>query len=135
MIETTEIKVLIKVKALIEIHRVDKRGNELTGWLAITTRWTAGDRLGSRPQILGRSHAVLAERGMVTSIVFSFALLSVALKSVPFGTAYALWTGIGAVGTMIIGMVMFGELTDAVRVTCLTLIIAGMVGLKFASDH
>ena len=72
---------------------------------------------------------------MVTSIAFSFALLSIALKSVPFGTAYALWTGIGAAGTMIIGMVAFGESTDVVRVTCLTLIIAGMVGLNFASDH
>jgi quaternary ammonium compound-resistance protein SugE len=72
---------------------------------------------------------------MVTSIVFSFVLLSVALKSLPFGTAYALWTGIGAAGTMIIGMVAFGESTDLVRVTCLTLIIAGMVGLKLASDH
>ena len=73
--------------------------------------------------------------GMVTSIVFSFVLLSVALKSLPFGTAYALWTGIGAAGAMIIGMVAFGESTDVVRVTCLTLIIAGMVGLKLASDH
>ncbi|HKA81749.1 MAG TPA: multidrug efflux SMR transporter [Xanthobacteraceae bacterium] len=73
--------------------------------------------------------------GMVTSIALSFALLSVALKSMPFGTAYAMWTGIGAAGTMIVGMVAFGESTDVVRVTCLTLIIAGMVGLKLASDH
>jgi quaternary ammonium compound-resistance protein SugE len=73
--------------------------------------------------------------GMVTSIVLSFALLSVALKSLPFGTAYALWTGIGAAGTMIIGMVAFGESTDVVRITCLTLIVAGMVGLKLVSDH
>ena len=73
--------------------------------------------------------------GMVTSIALSFALLSVALKSMPFGTAYAMWTGIGAAGTMIVGMVAFGESTDVVRVTCLSLIIAGMVGLKLTSDH
>jgi quaternary ammonium compound-resistance protein SugE len=52
---------------------------------------------------------------------------------VPFGTAYALWTGIGAAGTVIVGMVAFGEPTDAVRVGCLVLIITGMVGLKLVS--
>jgi quaternary ammonium compound-resistance protein SugE len=71
----------------------------------------------------------------VAAIAFSFGLLGISLKSVPFGTAYAVWTGIGAAGTMIIGMVAFGESTELVRVTCLTLIIAGMVGLKLASDH
>jgi quaternary ammonium compound-resistance protein SugE len=71
----------------------------------------------------------------VAAIVFSFGLLGISLKSVPFGTAYAVWTGIGAAGTMIIGMVAFGESTGLVRVTCLTLIIAGMIGLKLASDH
>jgi quaternary ammonium compound-resistance protein SugE len=112
-----------------------ERGNELTGWLAILL---AG--LLEIAWALGLKYSDGLTRfwpsvGMVTSIVFSFALLSVALKSVPFGTAYALWTGIGAAGTMIIGMVAFGESTDVVRVTCLTLIIAGMVGLNFASDH
>ena len=51
----------------------------------------------------------------------------------PFGTAYALWTGIGAAGSMIAGMLVFGESADAFRIGCLTLIIAGMVGLKLAS--
>jgi quaternary ammonium compound-resistance protein SugE len=55
------------------------------------------------------------------------------LKSVPFGTAYALWTGIGAAGSMIAGMLVFGESADAFRIGCLTLIIAGMIGLKLAS--
>jgi quaternary ammonium compound-resistance protein SugE len=107
----------------------------LTGWLAILL---AG--LLEIAWALGLKYSDGLTRfwpsvGMVTSIVFSFALLSVALKSLPFGTAYAMWTGIGAAGTMIIGMVAFGESTDVVRVTCLTLIIAGMVGLKLASDH
>ena len=107
----------------------------MTGWLAIflagllEIAWALGLKYSDG---LTRFWPSVA---MVTSIAFSFALLSIALKSVPFGTAYALWTGIGAAGTMIIGMVAFGESTDAVRVTCLTLIIAGMVGLNFASDH
>lgn len=70
----------------------------------------------------------------VVAIGFSFLLLSFSLKAVPFGTAYAMWTGIGAAGTMVLGMVMFGESTDAFRVACLVLIIAGMVGLKLASQ-
>jgi quaternary ammonium compound-resistance protein SugE len=73
--------------------------------------------------------------GMLTAIALSFTLLAVALKSIPFGTAYALWTGIGAAGTVIVGMAAFGEPTDLFRVTCLSLIIAGMVGLKLASGH
>ena len=71
----------------------------------------------------------------VMAIVLSFGLLGMSLKTVPFGTAYAVWTGIGAAGTMIIGMVAFGESTDAFRVACLLLIIAGMVGLKLASPQ
>ena len=71
----------------------------------------------------------------MTAIVLSFGLLGMSLKTVPFGTAYAVWTGIGAAGTMIIGMVAFGESTDIFRVACLTLIIAGMVGLKLASPQ
>ena len=71
----------------------------------------------------------------MTAIVLSFGLLGLSLKTVPFGTAYAVWTGIGAAGTMIIGMVAFGESTDIFRVACLTLIIAGMVGLKLASPQ
>ena len=67
------------------------------------------------------------------AIALSFALMAVALKSLPFGTAYAVWTGIGAVGSIIVGMVIFSESTDPVRILCLTLIVAGMVGLKLNS--
>ena len=65
---------------------------------------------------------------MIAAIALSFGLLAISLKSVPFGTAYAVWTGIGAVGTVIIGMTAFGEPADIFRVTCLVFIIAGMVG-------
>ena len=67
------------------------------------------------------------------AIAMSFALMAVALKSLPFGTAYAVWTGIGAVGSIIVGMLIFSEPTDPVRIICLTLIVAGMVGLKLNS--
>lgn len=63
----------------------------------------------------------------------SVGLLGLALRTLPVGTAYAVWTGIGAVGTAILGMVLFGEAATALRLACIALIIAGIVGLKFAS--
>jgi quaternary ammonium compound-resistance protein SugE len=70
--------------------------------------------------------------------VFMFAsvyLLGVALKSIPLGTAYTVWTGIGAVGTVVFGILLLGEPTDYRRLVCLALIIAGVVGLKLISPH
>ncbi len=67
------------------------------------------------------------------AIVLSFALMALALRSLPFGTAYAVWTGIGAVGSIIVGMILYSEPTDPVRLVCLTLIVAGMIGLKLNS--
>ena len=69
----------------------------------------------------------------VAAMIISFWLLSAAMKSVPVGTAYAVWTGIGAVGVAILGMVLFGESRDVARVICLLLIVAGIVGLRLAS--
>jgi quaternary ammonium compound-resistance protein SugE len=69
----------------------------------------------------------------VIAILLSFALMALALRSLPFGTAYAVWTGIGAVGSIIVGMMLFSESADPIRIICLTLIIAGMVGLKLNS--
>ena len=69
----------------------------------------------------------------LAAIALSFALMAVALRSLPFGTAYAVWTGIGAVGSIIVGMLLYSEPTDPVRVVCLTLIVAGMIGLKLNS--
>jgi quaternary ammonium compound-resistance protein SugE len=71
--------------------------------------------------------------GTAIAILLSFSLLGFSLKSVPFGTAYAMWTGIGAAGAMITGMLLFEEPADLFRVGCLVLIIAGMVGLKLAT--
>jgi quaternary ammonium compound-resistance protein SugE len=70
--------------------------------------------------------------GTIVAIGLSFALLALSLKSVPFGTAYAVWTGIGAAGTACVGILVFGESADLARLACVTLIIAGTIGLKFA---
>ena len=70
--------------------------------------------------------SVLTAVSMVVSVV----LLGVALKTLPVGTAYAVWTGIGALGTAILGIVLFGEPATALRLGCLGLIVAGIVGLK-----
>ncbi len=60
-------------------------------------------------------------------------LLALAMKTIPVGTAYAVWTGIGAVGVAIIGMLLLGESRDMLRVACLLLIVAGIVGLKLVT--
>ncbi len=69
----------------------------------------------------------------VVAMGFSLWLLAVAMKTIPVGTAYAVWTGIGAVGVAVLGMVLFGESREILRVLCLFLIIAGIVGLKVVS--
>ena len=65
-----------------------------------------------------------------TAMVASVLLLYLALRDLPLGTAYAVWTGIGAVGTVAAGILMFGESADAVRLICIGLIVAGIAGLK-----
>ena len=67
------------------------------------------------------------------SLVVSMALLGIAVKSLPLGTAYAVWTGIGAVGTVILGIVLFKEPATVARLVCVGLIVSGILGLKFLS--
>lgn len=71
----------------------------------------------------------------VVAMVASFYFLAQALKTLPVGTAYAIWTGIGAVGTAIVGMIVFGESRDVWRMVSMGLIVAGIVGLKVASGR
>jgi quaternary ammonium compound-resistance protein SugE len=68
--------------------------------------------------------------GTVLCMAASFALLSLSLKTLPMGTAYAIWTGIGAAGTAAFGMLFLGESRETGRLVCLALIVAGVVGLK-----
>jgi quaternary ammonium compound-resistance protein SugE len=65
----------------------------------------------------------------------SFFLLAQAARTIPIGTAYAVWTGIGAVGTAALGMLLFDEPRDAVRLACIGLVVVGAVGLKLASGR
>jgi quaternary ammonium compound-resistance protein SugE len=69
----------------------------------------------------------------VAAMAISLALLGLALKSLPVGTAYAVWTGIGAVGTAILGIILFSEPATVSRLACIGLIVCGIAGLKFAS--
>jgi quaternary ammonium compound-resistance protein SugE len=71
--------------------------------------------------------------GTALAMIVSLALLGIAMKSLPVGTAYAVWVGVGAVGTVILGIVLFGEPANALRLVSVGLIIAGIVGLKLAT--
>ncbi len=71
--------------------------------------------------------------GTVMAMAISLGLLGVAMKSLPVGTAYAVWVGVGAVGTAILGIVLLDEPANAGRIFSLLLIVAGIVGLKLAS--
>jgi quaternary ammonium compound-resistance protein SugE len=67
----------------------------------------------------------------VLAMAASFWLLATAMKTLPVGTAYAVWTGIGAVGTVILGILLFNEPATIIRLLCILMIIAGILGLKF----
>ena len=69
----------------------------------------------------------------VVAMVLSVWMLSIAMRTIPVGTAYAVWTGIGAIGVAILGMVFFGDSREFLRLICLFLIIAGIIGLKLVS--
>lgn len=71
--------------------------------------------------------------GTVLAMAISLGLLGIAMKSLPVGTAYAVWVGVGAVGTAILGIVLLGEPANAGRMVSLGLIVAGIIGLKLAS--
>jgi quaternary ammonium compound-resistance protein SugE len=101
--------VLLVVAGLLEV-----------GW-AIGLKYTQGF---TRPW-----PSVFTLAAMVVSVV----LLGIAMKSLPVGTSYAIWVGVGAVGTAILGMLLFGEAATAGRLVSLGLIVAGIVGLRLAS--
>ena len=71
--------------------------------------------------------------GTVAAMIVSLWLLGIAMKSLPVGTAYAIWVGVGAVGTAILGIVLLGDSANAGRLISLALIVAGIVGLKLAT--
>jgi quaternary ammonium compound-resistance protein SugE len=71
--------------------------------------------------------------GTVASMIISLGLLGLALRTLPVGTAYAIWTGVGTAGTALLGMALFHESTDIIRLACIGLIVAGIAGLKLVT--
>jgi quaternary ammonium compound-resistance protein SugE len=69
----------------------------------------------------------------VASMIVSLGLLGLALKTLPIGTGYAVWTGIGTIGTAILGIILFNEPATALRLACIALIVCGIAGLKLAA--
>jgi quaternary ammonium compound-resistance protein SugE len=92
------------------------------GW-AVGLKYSAGfTRIG--PSVL-----------TIASMIVSLALLGLALRALPLGTAYAIWTGIGTIGTAVLGIWLFGESAAFLRLACVGLIVAGIVGLKMVSPE
>lgn len=73
--------------------------------------------------------------GMVIFMIASFGLLSLAMKTLPLGAAYAIWTGIGAVGAFVVGVAVLGEPLTPLRIAGVTLVASGLIVLKLASSH
>lgn len=72
--------------------------------------------------------------GTLVALAVSMGLLGLAARVLPIGTAYAVWTGVGAVGTAVLGIALFGDSASSLRLLCLALIVAGILGLKFADQ-
>jgi quaternary ammonium compound-resistance protein SugE len=73
--------------------------------------------------------------GTAAAMIVSLVFLEYSLRTLPVGTAYAVWVGIGAVGTAVLGMALFGEPRELLRLACLVLIVAGIIGLKVADSE
>ena len=105
------------------------------GWVWLTVAgmfeigWAAGLKCS---QGLSLAKPGLSALTIGLSIV-SFVLLGQATKTLPIGTSYAVWTGIGAVGSVILGIVFFGESRDPARIACIVMIVVGIVGLKLTT--
>lgn len=91
--------------------------------------------LGCRIKIFARFHKTYAECLYYSGDDSEFLFLSLALKSLPLGTAYAIWTGIGTVGTVILGIILFKEPVDMTRLIFIGFIVIGIIGLKLVSAH
>ena len=115
--------------------RLAATGREALAWIVLfiagllEVGWAIGLKYTEGFTRLGPS--VLTALAMVASL----GLLGIALKSLPVGTAYAVWTGVGTVGTAVLGMILFGESTAALRLVCIGLIVAGIIGLKLVTSE
>jgi quaternary ammonium compound-resistance protein SugE len=131
-----------RVAATHDVHRTDKKkakagGDIATRELTRMTAWTALLLAGLMEiawalglKFSGGFTRVWPSVGTVMALGSSFVFLGLSLRTVPLGTAYAVWTGIGAIGAAVAGMVLFGEPVNAFRILCLALIFSGIVGLR-----
>jgi quaternary ammonium compound-resistance protein SugE len=94
------------------------------GW-AVGLKYTQG---------FSRPWPTVATVATVAAMVISLLLLGIAMKSLPLGTAYAIWVGVGVVGTALLGIFLFAESASAVKIVSIVLIVAGIIGLKLAGD-
>jgi quaternary ammonium compound-resistance protein SugE len=112
---------------------LDVDGADVMDWLLLAVAgllevaWAIGLKYTDGFTRLGPSAGTLA--AMVASVV----LLAIAMRTIPVGTAYAVWTGIGAVGTVVLGITLFGEPASVARLACIALVVAGIVGLKVSA--
>lgn len=104
-------------------------------WLALVIAgllevgWATSMKLSEGFSRLGPSVATIG------LMIVSFGLLSYSMRSLPLGTAYGVWTGIGAVGSVIVGILFMGESRDPVRLLCIALILGGIIGLRLTSTE
>jgi quaternary ammonium compound-resistance protein SugE len=91
--------------------------------------WAIGMKLSNGFSILWIS--ILTIIGMIASFYF----LSLALKTIPLGTAYAIWTGIGSIGTAVLGCIIFKEPATTLRILCIVMILSGVIGLKIFTNN
>jgi quaternary ammonium compound-resistance protein SugE len=120
--------------SLIFCSSVPREGTTMAWvWLTIAglfeIGWVAGLKFS---QGLSLAKPGLSALAIGLSII-SFVLLGQAIKTLPVGTSYAVWTGIGAVGSAILGMILFGESRDPARIACIAMVIVGIVGLKLTA--
>ena len=129
--QVTQGRPCISLKSSLGDDPVTFEGGGVMAWLTLLAAglfeigWAVGLKAANgRPLVLAAT---------IVAMIVSVALLYLAMRDLPLGTAYAVWTGIGAVGTVLVGNVAFGESADAVRLLCIGLIVAGIAGLKFVT--
>lgn len=113
-------------------HLAGMTGQWINPWLALVIAGLLEVGWASGLKYVGPQRPALSALVLAT-LAASMGLLWVATQKLPIGTAYAIWTGIGAVGAASVGMLVYGEPATTVRILCIVLIVAGIVGLKLFS--
>jgi quaternary ammonium compound-resistance protein SugE len=105
------------------------------GLVRPVSRWSLRNQLAVGLKYTDGFSRIWPTAGTLAAMALSVALLGLTLRWLPLGTAYAVWTGVGMVGTALLGIVLFGESADLFRILCISVIMAGIVGLKLVSTH